>query len=114
MNALGECVSKMTEKVEDINEKLDRLEKRNEELEKRDSICVLPKKDQENEKSSRDIVTTWCFGFMLMSPVVLMLFHLVFFVIVSYKILDFKIIIERYFKFLEDSICKYYQSLGLL
>ncbi|TIB85575.1 hypothetical protein E3Q19_04180 [Wallemia mellicola] len=77
-------------------------------LKKHDNVDILPRKDLENEESCLTIVQTLCIRISVMNLVALMLSYLYFFVIVSYRILDFNILIGRYFKFLENSICKFY------
>lgn len=110
--AFGSCqiITTMTPKVEDIDDKVNRLEKRIAELEKRDNFCVLLNKHQEDEESLLSIVKSLCKGFGILGLIAFTAIHLVFFFISSYKILDFNI--EKYFIFLAESICKFYQLFG--
>ncbi|TIB67622.1 hypothetical protein E3Q22_04199 [Wallemia mellicola] len=98
----------MRQVIQKCHEETDKLVKRIEELKKHDNVDILPRKDLENEESSLTIVETLCIRISVMDLVTLTLSYLYFFVIVSYRILDFNILIGRYFKFLEDSICKLY------
>ncbi|TIB95784.1 hypothetical protein E3Q17_04142 [Wallemia mellicola] len=88
-----------------------KLVKRIEELKKHDNVDILPRKDLENEESSLTIVETLCIRISVMDLVTLTLSYLYFFVIVSYRILDFNILIGLYVN--STSRLEYYETFDI-
>ncbi|TIC12161.1 hypothetical protein E3Q13_04237 [Wallemia mellicola] len=88
----------MTEKVENTKEVTSILEKCIEDLKKCNNVNLPSDKDQQDEESGLQFFVDICKGFGLLFLSVLVLYHVIFFLVVSFIALDLK----RYVHFLSD------------